>query len=500
MRKSTPASPSGTPPRSAPRAKKPTSPYSPAFRSFMRTQWRARKTGRVARVAGARFFQRRRDALAAQFAGEVLIVPTGHEKVRANDTCYPFRAGSDFYYLTGCMEPDAVLVLDVDRGGRAAPLLFVNGNPGRDTDAFYTDYAKGELWVGPSLTVAQTAARFAIADCRPLALLPAWLAQCKANRARPLRVLRGIDGKLEALLRRSTLRQKRSDQALMAALGEMRLVKDAHEIRALRRACQATARGFDDVIARLAVGHSEREVEGVFNLRARMEGEAVGYNTIAAAGHHACTLHWTRNDGPLQKSDLLLLDAGVEGTELYTADVTRTLPISGRFSAAQRQIYDLVRAAQQAGFEAVRPGNDFMAANQAAMRVLARGLERLGILDDAERDLQPDRQLYRRYTLHNVSHMLGLDVHDCAAARAQAYRHGTLKVGMVLTVEPGLYFQRDDLTVPARYRGIGVRIEDDVVVTRRGCTILSDLPRDAVAVERWMQQVWADNSRCASRP
>lgn len=477
----------------------------------MRTGWQAPPKPRTKKVPGHAYIAKRRAALGRAFAGELLIVPTGHEKVRANDTFYPFRPGSDFYYLTGCMEPDGVLVLDIDACGQATSTLFVEGNLGRTSDAFFADRDKGELWVGPRLSVAESAIRFGVADCRPLSQLMTSLSQWLADGKRPFRVVRGLSPTLEEIVAgaraaagpqrvrvQAADAQRQRDHGLAATLSEMRLIKDAHEVRALRAACASTGRGFEDVIARLAKGYCEREVEGVFNLRARVEGNAVGYNTIAAAGHHACTLHWSQNDGPLKKTDLLLLDAGVEGVELYTADVTRTLPIGGKFTAAQKEIYELVLAAQKAGFEAVVPGNDFMAPNEAAMRVLAHGLEALGILDNAERDLAPDRQLYRRYTLHNVSHMLGIDVHDCASARSQAYKYGKLTPGMVLTVEPGLYFQRDDLTVPKRFRGIGVRIEDDLLVTRRGYEILSPLPRDTVAVERWMQQVWRQPARSSA--
>jgi Xaa-Pro aminopeptidase len=238
---------------------------------------------------------------------------------------------------------------------------------------------------------------------------------------------------------------------------------------------------------------TEREVEVAFYARARTEGNDVGYGTIAAGGAHACVLHWTRNDAPLDPTALLLLDAGVEGKALYTADITRTLPVSGKFSKEQREIYELVWEAQQAAIATIRPGVDFMEPNKVAMKVLAEGLERLGILPmPAAEALQQEKQLYRRYSLHNISHMLGIDVHDCAKARREVYKYGLLKVGMVLTVEPGLYFQLDDLTVPERYRGIGVRIEDDVVVTEAGCTNLSaGIPSQADAVEQWMARLWA---------
>jgi Xaa-Pro aminopeptidase len=300
-------------------------------------------------------------------------------------------------------------------------------------------------------------------------------------------VLRGFSARVDEAL---PLGER--DKQLAIALSEMRLLKDATEIDELRAVIASTKRGFEDVIRGLRKATSEREVEGTFNLRARIEGNDVGYGTIAASGPHACVLHWTKNDGTLHKGELLLLDAGVEGNSLYTADITRTLPIKGRFSKEQRTIYKLVYKAQKAAFKQVKPGNDFMEPNRAAMRVLAEGLESLGILKTtAAEALKEEHQLYKRYSLHNVSHMLGLDVHDCAAARQETYKIGKLKPGMVLTVEPGLYFQENDLTVPEAYRGMGVRIEDDLVVTETGYENLSaDIPSQLDDVEAWMERVW----------
>ncbi len=179
---------------------------------------------------------------------------------------------------------------------------------------------------------------------------------------------------------------------------------------------------------------------------------------------------------------------GVEGRNLYTADVTRTLPVDGTFTSVQRELYDLVLAAQEAGIATVRPGVLFSDVHAASMRVLAHGLDDLGLLPvSAEEALDPDSAVYRRWTLHGTSHMLGLDVHDCGKAAPESYAKGELAPGMVLTVEPGLYFQADDLLVPDELRGIGIRIEDDVVVTADGCDNLSAaLPRSADDVEAWM--------------
>lgn len=458
-----------------------------ALIAFMLQGWRPPTGESPAPIEHHDAFARRRRALSESFAGDTLIIPAGHLKVRSNDTHYAFRPSSDFYYLTGNAEPDCVLVLEPRAGGGHASILFVEPNPGRSDPSFFTDRIKGELWVGARLGVPESLARFAVDECRPLAELSAYLSAVADRSARSSRLTRGFSGAID-----TALAQHDADGELSTALAEMRLIKDDVEVAELRAVIDATKRGFEDVIDRIPKARTEREVEGVFNLRARMEGNDVGYGTIAASGHHACTLHYTRNDGALSKGDLLLLDGGVEGNSFYTADITRTLPLSGRFSEAQRTIYKLVFAAQKAAFAKVAPGNDFMDPNRAAMRVLAEGLYELGLLTTTvDEALKDENQFYKRYSLHNVSHMLGLDVHDCAAARQEAYKHGKLKPGMVLTVEPGLYFQADDLTVPEEYRGIGVRIEDDLLVTEDGYENLSaHIPSKLRDVERWMSSVW----------
>ncbi|MDB5072894.1 MAG: Xaa-Pro aminopeptidase [Candidatus Eremiobacteraeota bacterium] len=446
---------------------------------FMMTGWATPPEPPATPIDGAGLFAGRRQALSQAFRGETLIVPTGHEKTRANDTVYRFRPGTDFYYLTGNHEPDNVLVL-ASAGDAHAATLYCEPNPGKADATFFTDRVKGELWVGPRLGLQQTAQRYGIAT-KPLAALADDLVAA-LGRA-PYRALRAIDPQLDAALPA----QAERDAELATALSEMRLIKDELEVGELRRAVEATHRGFDDVVRALPGAQTERTVEGVFNLRARVDGNDTGYNTIAASGPNACTLHWTRNDRRIGENELLLLDAGVEAESLYTADITRTLPISGRFTPEQRAVYELVLAAQDAAFAQCKPGNDFLDPNRAAMGVLAQGLERLGILSSAEEALRDENVFYKRYSLHNVSHMLGLDVHDCAAARAENYKHGKLRAGMTLTVEPGLYFQLDDLTVPARYRGIGVRIEDDVLITETGVDVLSAaIPRTVEDVEAWI--------------
>ena len=472
-----PTSPAPAPDAPAPDALPGTASHDPErpepLLALMTTGWAAREQQLPPPAAGAVPRAGRRRALAEHFPGEWLVVPSGGPKVRSNDTDHPFRPGTELAHLVGSHEPHAVLVVDPD----GAAVLYQVPSADRSTSAFFTDRMAGELWVGPRPSLAATGALLGIAT-RPLDELD----KLGGTAAR---VVQGLDARVEALFTGEPDR----DVELAQFLSELRLVKDEHEVGQLQAAVDATVLGFEDVVRSLdrAKATSERWIEGVFGLRARVEGNDVGYGSICAAGAHACTLHWTDNDGPVRDGDLVLLDMGVEGAELYTADITRTLPVSGRFTDRQREVYDLVVDAQDAAFAACRPGADFLDPHRAAMRVLAHGLVGLGVLDDAEAALAEDDQRYRRWTLHGVSHMLGIDVHDCAHARDETYRHGTLEPGMVLTIEPGLYFQPDDLLVPQELRGIGVRIEDDVLVTEDGCRNLSAaLPRASADVEKWM--------------
>lgn len=426
----------------------------------------------------------RRDALSRAYRGRHVLVPAGIEQVRANDTFFRFRPSSDFAYLMGEGEPGAVLVLEPDGAGHRSVLFAREHN--RGTREFFTDRRHGELWVGRHRGIDESRAFYGLDDCRPLRALPAYLDDLE-RAATPRAILRTTDPDVDAALPAGD-----GDAELAAHLSAMRLIKDAYEIAQIRQACTLTADAFADAAQRMRTATSEREIEAAFWSRARTDANDVGYLTIAAGGKHACTLHWTRNDGALAPGDLLLLDAGVEMPSLYTADVTRTLPVSGRYSPEQRAIYDIVWNAQQTALAAVAPGNDFLEPNRQAMLVLAQGLIDLGILKvSLDEALDPANEFYRRYTLHNVSHMLGLDVHDCAHARAEAYRFGTLREGMVLTIEPGIYLQPDDATVPERFRGIGVRIEDDVAVTADGPDVLSAaLPTRADAIEAWIAGLW----------
>ncbi|MFD7442815.1 aminopeptidase P family protein [Streptomyces sp. NPDC059909] len=453
----------GTPPRVQPlHTGSHDLPVSAELAAFMSTGWAAASLPADALVPARALTPARRARLSARFPGERLLIPAGELKVRSNDCDHRFRPHSAYAWLTGLTGEDQaghVLVMEPSgAGGGHEAVLYLRPRPARGSgdDTFYRDRRFGELWVGrrPGLAEAEQLTGVRCAHLDGLGLLPPG-------------------------------RDAATDAELATALAELRLVKDDWEIGQLQRAVDHTTAGFEDVVRALprALAHprGERWIEGVFGLRARLEGNGTGYETIAASGAHACVLHWTRNDGRLDPSELLLLDAGVESGTLYTADITRTLPLSGRFSPVQRRVYELVLAAQEAGIAALRPGARFRDFHRAAMRVIAEGLADWGVLTNAEGDF------HRRYTLCSSGHMLGLDVHDCARARAEAYLDGVLEEGQVLTVEPGLYLQPDDETLPAELRGIGVRIEDDLVVTADGARLMSGaLPRTPDDVEEWM--------------
>ena len=477
-------------------------PRSDAFKKFITTGWGPRVEPDHAAGPAAPFTAGRRARLSAIFPGERLVVPAGSFKVRSNDCDYPFRPHSAFAHLTGLgteQEPDAVLVLhpvaggagDAGSGHRA--VLYFRPLAGRDTEEFYSDSRFGEFWVGARPTLADVEAVTGIRTAHVDDLRDA-LGKDVGTGGVHLLVVPGADEAIESVVEeiRAAEDSGQRDEVLAEALSELRLVKDAYEIDQLRRAVDATLAGFARVVRELPAAtratRGERVIEGTFGAHARLEGNAVGYDTIAAAGEHATTLHWTRNDGRVRPGELVLIDAGVEVDSLYTADVTRTLPVDGQFTEVQRRIYTAVLDAADAAFAAAVPGAKFRDVHDAAMEVIAARLGEWGLLPGtASESLDPEGQFHRRWMVHGTSHHLGLDVHDCALARREMYLDATLTPGMVFTIEPGLYFKADDLTVPAEYRGIGVRIEDDVLVTADGNENLSAaLPRRPDDLEAWM--------------
>jgi Xaa-Pro aminopeptidase len=447
-------------------------PQSEQFMKYIGSGW-AERDDRLPKVdAVAPYAAKRRAAVAKAFKGKVVVIAAGDMKQRSNDTDYRFRPHSAFAHLTGWgaqTVPGSYLVIDARKGVKST--LFFRETAGHDTDEFFANSAIGEFWVGSRPSLKQVSALLDI-KTKSVLKFDAFIKEFKKKEVVTL------------------------DNAELAEfVSELRLVKDEYEIKEMRKAVAASVEGFKSVVRNLdrAIKHprGERIVEGAFFAEARANGNELGYDTIAAAGEHACTLHWIINDGKVRPGELLLLDAGVEVDSLYTADVTRTLPINGKFNATQEMIYEAVREAADAAFAIAKPGVKFREIHGAAMKVIAQKTAEWGLLPvSAEESLDPDNQFHRRWMIHGTSHHLGLDVHDCAQARREMYIEAELKPGMIFTIEPGLYFHKDDMLVPAKFRGIGARIEDDVLVTATGVENLTkDLPRKPREIEAWMAKL-----------
>jgi Xaa-Pro aminopeptidase len=459
-----------------------------ALAEFMKTGWAPTPLEGIVPSEAISFCKARIEKLSKKFPGKRIVLPAGGLKVRSSDTDFRFRAHSGFSYFTGITAgdavPDSVFILEPNASGHE-PLLFIHPRSPRDSSEFYRDAKYGEFWVGRRMTLEETTRKYGLA-VRQIEDLESFLSDSKSTL-----IVRGenpiVDSKVSV--------DADGEAELLTYLSEIRLIKDSYEIAEMQKAVDATNRGFADMVrvfgAATSTKRGERVIEAAFFGRARVEGNDLGYDTIAASGAHACILHWIRNDGEVKNGDLILIDAGVEVESLYTADITRTLPVNGKFTEAQRKIYMLVYEAQKAGFAAVKPGANFKDITTASHEVLAKGLADLGVLPiSAEESLKPDVGLHKRWTVHGVSHMLGIDVHDCNEARVEHYRDGVLEPGMILTVEPGLYIHPDDELFPAEYRGIGVRIEDDVLVTETGCRVLSNkLPSHPDEVEVWISNL-----------
>jgi Xaa-Pro aminopeptidase len=443
-------------------------PHSKEFLDYISSGWADKAATNIATDKVAPFAKKRRQAVAKAFPDKVVVIEAGAPKTRSNDTEYRYRPHAAFAHLTGWGSrtvADSVLVIDTKQN---KDILFLRPTAGKDSDEFFANSAIGEFWVGARPTLEEIASLLDI-ETRDLAELDKYL--------------EGTD-KLDL-----------ENQELAQFVSELRLIKDSYEIEQMRIAVAASVSGFEDIVRVLpksvGIPKGERVIETAFFARARQEGNDLGYDTIAAAGKNACVLHWISNDGEVKANELVLVDAGVEVDSLYTADITRTLPVSGKFTPAQKEIYLAVLEAADAAFAIAKPGIKFREIHAAAMKVIAQKTADWGILPvSAEESLDDEKQFHRRWMVHGTSHHLGIDVHDCAQARKEMYLDAELEEGMVFTIEPGLYFHEDDLLAPKEFRGIGIRIEDDVLVTASGVENLSRaLPRDPDEIEAWMAKL-----------
>lgn len=451
----------------------------PGFVADIAEGWDNRVIAPDVTAGAAEAAARHRDRLRTTMPAKTMIIAAGRAPVRVNDTSYEFRADSDFVWLTGVGIEDAYLLVGADP---AADTLFVPPPARPGEDGFFSNALRGELWVGPSAGVSEWSDALGI-PVRPLAELDTALSgtgTILAGRRVPV----------------SELPVERSEE-LDRVCSDLRRIKDDWEIDQLRFAVDHTVEGFaavareiETAIDRRGPVRGERWLQGTFDRYARAVGRGPGYATIVGSGSHAPTLHWVRCDGPIHRDELLLLDMGVEADSGYTADVTRTLPASGTFSCDQRRVHDLVEQAHRAGLAQVRPGNTYSDFHFAAMEVIAQGLSDWGLLPvSVDEALSPTGQQHRRWLVCGIGHHLGLDVHDCSQSTWENYQGAALEPGMVLTVEPGLYFHAHDLRVPPELRGIGARLEDDVVVTSAGSEVLSAaLPIDADGLETWTRE------------
>jgi len=420
----------------------------------------------------------RRRRLAAALGDGVAVIPTAPERVRNRDTHFPYRFDSHFYYLTGFAEPEAVVVLIQGKS-----ILFC-----REKNM------EREIWDGFRYGPEAARERFGFDEAHPIGALDREMERLLENRP-ALHYPMGLDLEWDARVMRWVNAVRARARAGIAApermhdvralIDDMRLVKDAHELGVMRRAARIAAGAHRRAMQRARPGVTEYEIEAELLYEFRRNGaQFPAYSPIVAGGPNACVLHYVANDAPLHDGDLLLIDAGCE-LDGYASDITRTFPVNGRFSAAQREVYEIVLAAQRAAMDQVRAGNAWNEPHDAAVKVLAQGVIDLKLIPGSLGEVL-EKETYKRFYMHRTGHWLGLDVHDAGEYKRQGDWRA-LAPGMTLTVEPGLYIRAED-DVPERLRNIGIRIEDDVLVTDAGCEVITaEAPKAVADVEALMR-------------
>lgn len=434
-------------------------------------------------MPGKAYARRRRQLMEMAGPDAIVVVPSAHELIRSRDTHYPFRQDSDLSYLTGFPEPDAVLVLVPGRA-HGETLLFCRE---RDTER--------EAWDGPRYGPEGAVEAFGLDDAYPITDLDDILPGLLEGRTRVYYHF-GRDAEFDLKLIgwlnrvRAMVRQGAQPPHEFLELGhlldELRLFKDRDELRFMQRAADISVLAHEAAMRAARPGVREYELQAEIECVFRRYDAEPAYGSIVGAGANACVLHYRANSAVSRDGDLILIDAGAEYRG-YAADITRTFPVNGRFSAEQRALHDLVGAAQAAALAQARPGVAYEAGHQAAVETLTEGLLRLGLLKGKlERNLADGG--YKRFYRHKTGHWLGMDVHDVGEYRIEGESR-LLEPGMVFTIEPGLYVSGDDNTVDAKWRGIGIRTEDDVAITKDGHEVLTDrLARSADEIEALMGQ------------
>ncbi|HVL00491.1 MAG TPA: Xaa-Pro aminopeptidase [Dongiaceae bacterium] len=434
------------------------------------------------KISRKEFAERRRELMALMEPNSIAIVPAAPARTRSRDTEYPYRQDSDFYYLSGFPEPEAVLVLIPGRA-HGEYVLFC-----RERDRAM------EIWNGFRAGPEGAVKEYGAADAFPIGDLDEILPGLIEGRERVYYQM-GRDPEFDRKVMEwvNSIRAKvRSGAhppgefiALDHLLHDMRLFKSPGEVKVMQEAATITAAAHLRAMERCQPGLMEFQLEAEFLHEFSRSGSRFpAYSSIVGGGANACVLHYIDNDAELKDGDLVLIDAGAE-YQHYAADITRTFPVNGKFSREQRSLYDVVLKAQLAAIKAVKPGNHWNQPHEAALKELVKGLVQLGLLQGKVDELIAN-EAYRRFYMHRTGHWLGMDVHDVGDYKVgDEWR--VLEPGMVLTVEPGLYVAEDDDTVDARWRGIGIRIEDDVLVTEKGRKVLTaDAPKDPDEIEALM--------------
>ncbi|MDO3720989.1 Xaa-Pro aminopeptidase [Marinobacter sp. chi1] len=428
------------------------------------------------------FAARRRKLMDVMAPDSIAILPAAPERVRNRDVLHPYRQDSDFFYLTGFDEPDAVLVLIPGREHGESVLFCKERNPEK------------ELWDGFLAGPEGAIERFGMDDAFPISDIDDILPGMLEGRSRiyyPLGKDHQFDTRVMDWVK--SLRAKVRTGAhppgefvsLEHFLHDLRLFKSANEIKVMAKAGEISAEAHCRAMKRARKGGFEYHLEAEL-IHTFMEhgARSTAYPSIVGGGPNACILHYIENRAPLKEGDLVLIDAGCE-YQCYASDITRTFPVSGKFSPEQRALYEVVLAAQYEAIDAVRPGNHWNHSHEAALRVLTQGLIDLGLLSGTVEEAIAG-EAYKPFFMHRTGHWLGMDVHDVGDYKVgDAWRQ--LEPGMVLTVEPGLYIAPDNTDVDEKWRGIGIRIEDDVVVTKDGCRVLTDgVPKTITEIEALM--------------
>lgn len=439
----------------------------------------------MAKMPNDEFVFRRKEVLAQLKDNSIAVIFSSQEKIRNQDCHYPFRQDSYFWYLTGFNEPDSILLLRKTEGKSESILFLRAKDPLMETwngRRLGIENAPKTLSVDLAYDIAEFETHFLLLSENITALY-------YHSAQQPW----GTDFLQDILNRRTSQFAQVLDWAVL--VDEMRLFKSANEIALLQQAGQISALAHIHAMQQTRPNRFEYEIESeILHHFNRFGARYVAYNSIVAGGENACILHYNENDQILKDGDLLLIDAGCEFA-MYAGDITRTFPVNGKFTQAQREIYEIVLKAQKRAIELLVAGNSIQQANDEVVRIKVEGLVRLGILTGDVQTLI-DNQSYRQFYMHGLGHWLGLDVHDVGSYSSEVQngdrnskkRDRTLEAGMVLTVEPGLYIGTD-ANVPEQYKGIGVRIEDNILITENGNKILtSAVPKEIEDIENLMQQ------------